>query len=59
MEVSLKRDPTLRLRIACFYRRLVIEPVAIVPLCAVLRPWSHANPAEPVLGKDQGYHHNK
>jgi len=46
MEVSLQGDPTLRLRIACIYRCLVVESVAVVPLCAVFRPRSHANPAE-------------
>lgn len=51
MEVSLKGDPTLRLRIACFYRCLVVESVAIVPLRTVLRPGAHANPAEPALGE--------
>ena len=58
MEVSLKGDPTLRLRIACIYRRLVVKTVAIVPLCTVLRPGTHAYPTEPTLGKDREHRHN-
>ena len=46
MEVPVEACPTLRLDIPCVHPTLLVKPIALVPSSTVLRPWTHADPAE-------------